>query len=220
MGDVINETVPDHIHDAANKANEDLGQSPRGRKLLSSKSGSRVLATYERAALSYYDGLTGIPNRDGIIEKFKFAQAVENRAQVPDKPYAIMALDLVGLKRLNDSLGHHGADEVLKTAARYLRQTCRMSDIVGRYTGDEFIVVLLDTDLSGVQTLIDKINGNTPDKVMFNLGFEIFDDKKQFEANLDLMIDNVDRFKNGPKDLTGRLIKGGIARLSELERQS
>jgi diguanylate cyclase (GGDEF)-like protein len=84
-----------------------------------------------------HDSLTGLPNRAAIFEKLD--AAIEKvRAGAP---LAVYFVDLDGLKALNDTLGHDVADEMIREVAQRLHGTVRDGDFVGRFGGDEFIVV-------------------------------------------------------------------------------
>ena len=84
-----------------------------------------------------HDGLTGLPNRVAVVERLEFAL----RQVRPDAAVAVLFIDLDGLKAMNDTLGHDVADEMLRTQARRLSQSLRGNDFVGRFGGDEFIVI-------------------------------------------------------------------------------
>jgi diguanylate cyclase (GGDEF)-like protein len=88
------------------------------------------------------DGLTGLPNRRAIFERLD--EALETvRA---DSRIAVLFVDLDGLKALNDTLGHDRADEVIRLVGERLRKAVRTDDFVGRFGGDEFIVIADDVD--------------------------------------------------------------------------
>jgi diguanylate cyclase (GGDEF)-like protein/PAS domain S-box-containing protein len=91
---------------------------------------------------SFYDKLTNLPNRDflmGCLEK-KIEQQNQNRNQAPQ--FAVMFLDLDGFKIINDSLGHPVGDQLLAAVARTLRSCARPQDVVARFGGDEFVILL------------------------------------------------------------------------------
>ncbi len=71
--------------------------------------------------------------------------------------FSIVMMDLNNFKFFNDTYGHPVGDEVLRAVARSLRESCRGSDILGRYGGDEFIVVLPDTDAQGTLDVCARI---------------------------------------------------------------
>jgi len=84
-----------------------------------------------------HDSLTGLPNRAAIFEKL---DAVIERVR-PQVPLAVYFVDLDGLKALNDTLGHDVADEMIREVAQRLLGSVRTDDFVGRFGGDEFIVI-------------------------------------------------------------------------------
>ncbi|HTC45014.1 MAG TPA: GGDEF domain-containing protein, partial [Steroidobacteraceae bacterium] len=84
-----------------------------------------------------HDSLTGLPNRAAIFEKL---DAVIEQVR-PEMPLAVYFVDLDGLKALNDTLGHDVADEMIREVAQRLLGSVRTQDFVGRFGGDEFIVV-------------------------------------------------------------------------------
>ncbi len=87
-----------------------------------------------------HDGLSGLPNRTAIFESLDEALA---RIE-PDSPVAALFIDLDGLKTLNDTLGHDRADEMIREVGERLSRAVRSTDFVGRFGGDEFIVVAED----------------------------------------------------------------------------
>lgn len=102
----------------------------------------RVRATEQLRKIARHDPLTGLLNRSAMIERLGASLA---RAQRTREPVALLFLDLDGFKRVNDEFGHAAGDEVLRVVAGRLVQAVRESDVVSRWGGDEF-VVLLETD--------------------------------------------------------------------------
>lgn len=105
-----------------------------------------------QAALAQQDGLTGIMNARA------FRQRCEPIIQLAARychPLTLGYLDLDGFKGINDSLGHHGGDIVLKAVATAIAERLRASDFVGRMGGDEFAILLPETDLTGAQTFFN-----------------------------------------------------------------
>jgi len=74
-----------------------------------------------------------------------------------DRPFCVLFIDLDHFKRINDTYGHEKGDEVLKSAAACIKRTIRHSDVVGRIGGEEFSVLLPDTDRAGAWRLAEKI---------------------------------------------------------------
>jgi len=71
---------------------------------------------------------------------------------------AVIFIDLDGLKTINDNYGHTEGDRALADAARLLRSTCRASDVLARFGGDEFIVLMMESREDGAQQLIDRFD--------------------------------------------------------------
>ena len=86
-----------------------------------------------------FDGLTNLPNRRMLHERLE--QALRAAAPKGER-LAVAFLDLNRFKQVNDSLGHRAGDELLKQVARRLRSSCGASDTVGRYGGDEFVMIV------------------------------------------------------------------------------
>jgi diguanylate cyclase (GGDEF)-like protein len=103
---------------------------------------------------SLRDELTGMLNRRGILQvltcELKDAQREESHTSV-------LMIDLNDFKRINDTRGHAAGDEVLRSVAESIRTTIRARDRVGRLGGDEFLVVLTNTDAEEAHGLIDRI---------------------------------------------------------------
>jgi diguanylate cyclase (GGDEF)-like protein/PAS domain S-box-containing protein len=90
-----------------------------------------------------YDEQTGLPNRALLTEQLSRALAAGTRE---GRSSAVLFIDLDRLKQVNDSFGHACGDEVIRTAARRLDQALRPGDTVGRFAGDEFVVVCEDVE--------------------------------------------------------------------------
>jgi diguanylate cyclase (GGDEF)-like protein len=104
----------------------------------------RNLAIAELRAAT--DALTGLANRRAIQDTLRRMVAQALRAE---QSLAAIAMDLDHFKQVNDRFGHDKGDDVLAAAAQTLTSTLRTSDFVGRQGGEEFIVLLPDTDLDG-----------------------------------------------------------------------
>ncbi|WP_448208414.1 putative bifunctional diguanylate cyclase/phosphodiesterase [Azospirillum sp. sgz302134] len=102
-----------------------------------------------------FDRLTDLPNRWLVCERLEEAIA---RAQRTRTKVAVAFLDLNRFKQVNDTLGHHAGDELLKLVAKRLRNATRVSDTVGRLGGDEFLIVAPDAaDRAAGARLVEKI---------------------------------------------------------------
>ncbi|MGV2904953.1 sensor domain-containing protein, partial [Achromobacter sp. AGC25] len=91
--------------------------------------------------LAFYDELTGLPNRNLLLAQAEQAIA---RAEPERKRVAVLFLDLDRFKQVNDTLGHPIGDALLRDVAQRLRRLARASDIVGRLSGDEFVMMMPD----------------------------------------------------------------------------
>jgi two-component system, cell cycle response regulator len=113
--------------------------------------GKRIVTLHEelvsaRDAMRYaatHDSLTGIMNRG---ESLEFLNRESERARRSGKPLSVILIDVDNFKKVNDTLGHLFGDEALKEVARRLRSKLRVYDGVGRYGGEEFLVILADCD--------------------------------------------------------------------------
>lgn len=104
---------------------------------------------------SLHDSLTGLPNRHSLYTQMKLIVANANRY---DRKFAVLFLDLDHFKNINDTLGHHVGDELLKAVAQKLNSIVRENDIVARIGGDEFIMILSDfNNAVTIEPVISKI---------------------------------------------------------------
>jgi diguanylate cyclase (GGDEF)-like protein/PAS domain S-box-containing protein len=94
--------------------------------------------------LAFYDPLTGLPNRALMLERLRQTMADAERV---NRLAAVMFLDLDRFKVINDTLGHHTGDALLKSVAARLESCLRPGDIIARLGGDEFTVVLANVAL-------------------------------------------------------------------------
>ena len=101
--------------------------------------------------LSYHDTLTGLYNRTFFEEEKK-------RFEVKRKlPISLIMGDVNGLKMINDTFGHDVGDILLREIGIILIETCRAEDVIARIGGDEFVILLSDTDQKAVEKLSDRI---------------------------------------------------------------
>jgi diguanylate cyclase (GGDEF)-like protein len=107
---------------------------------------------FERATR---DSLTGLLNRGAALEALNIDLAAVRRSQ-GDLVLTVLFIDLDKLKKINDSLGHEGGDDAIRSMANALRATTRASDVVSRYGGDEFVVGWLGKEDSGATALLAK----------------------------------------------------------------
>jgi len=96
-----------------------------------------------------HDALTGLDNRHGVETKLQ-------RHTDAKKPFCVVMVDLNGFKGVNDTYGHEAGDDLLKQFATELRSASRATDVVGRWGGDEFVVIL-DGNITEAQTHVERM---------------------------------------------------------------
>ena len=104
--------------------------------------------------LSRHDPLTGLLNRRSLMERI---EEERSRCARTGEGYALVMLDIDRFKNFNDRYGHECGDIVLKAVAQAIRETARSTDSVGRWGGEEFLVLLPATDAAGGKELAEKI---------------------------------------------------------------
>lgn len=100
------------------------------------------------------DGLTGIPNYRYFIDKL---EDEVRRSRRYGTPFILLILDLDNFKEVNDTFGHRHGDSVLKEVASRLKNGLRETDILARYGGDEFALLLTQTDPQGGRKVADQV---------------------------------------------------------------
>jgi diguanylate cyclase (GGDEF)-like protein len=110
--------------------------------------------TEEQASEARIDALTGLANRRALEE---ILAAEISRAQRFEHQLAVVLLDLDRFKDINDSFGHAAGDVMLRTVSRLLTSLARQGDTVVRWGGEEFVVVLPETDLAGAHRFAERL---------------------------------------------------------------
>lgn len=166
----------------------------------------KILSTYIAIALdnaslyrrvkynANYDDLTGIFNRRKAIEKIN---KLKDKSKYFNEDYYIAMLDIDNFKKINDVYGHIAGDKVLIEIAETIRNSIGENDIVGRYGGEEFIVIVKENDsnltniIEGIRRNIEaldiKIDNSNIIKVTASIGVKRFDmNNRTLEENIAL----------------------------------
>ncbi len=106
------------------------------------------------SALANHDQLTNSLNRRGLDEAFEREQA---RAERYNTPLSIAMLDLDDFKKFNDTQGHEAGDEALIHVVKIIKDTLRSMDMIGRFGGEEFVVILPDTPSNEAMTVVSRL---------------------------------------------------------------
>ncbi|MGM0509256.1 MAG: ligand-binding sensor domain-containing protein, partial [Fusobacteriota bacterium] len=142
--------------------------------------------------LSITDSLTGLPNRRFMMEKFKKEVA---RYQRNKEIFSIVMTDIDKFKNFNDTYGHEAGDYVLKKVSDVLKETLREIDHISRWGGEEFLMILPETDLKKAFISGERLRNNIKKmrcnykgqelKVTITLGITEFDPLINMEKNID-----------------------------------
>jgi diguanylate cyclase (GGDEF)-like protein len=145
--------------------------------LLADQAAIAIINARLHSAVSHQarsDALTELPNRRALDERLDkaIAQSVSS-----GNPFCAVMMDLDGFKIINDTYGHKVGDEVLQQVANSMEKSLRSTDFLARYGGDEWTLVLTETNLTQAQVVIQKIqNGlrnnpiHLPDGKTTNIG--------------------------------------------------
>ncbi|PZC51615.1 MULTISPECIES: diguanylate cyclase [unclassified Mesotoga] len=114
----------------------------------------KIKKTREIQFLAFHDSLTGLYNRTFLDEEVSRVDTSRNL------PISVIFADVNGLKGLNDRFGHFYGDDYLKTISRTIKESCRHEDLVVRWGGDEFVVLLLRTDTEMAEEIVSRIEKN------------------------------------------------------------
>ncbi|WP_160691734.1 diguanylate cyclase [Clostridium sp. C2-6-12] len=172
-------------HVELKKMREELEE--KNKKLSSAYGKLEVIATT--------DPLTSLSNRREVTKKLNEEQI---RFQHNNTPFSIIIADIDYFKNVNDTYGHNSGDYILKTLAQILKNSCRKQDIISRWGGEEFLLLLPGTNAYGATVLAEKLRskienttfdtGEYKIKVTLTFGINVYD-KSQ---NIDTLISKAD----------------------------
>ncbi|MDF3000890.1 MAG: diguanylate cyclase proteinuncharacterized domain HDIG-containing protein [Bacillota bacterium] len=177
----------------------------------------RKRAEEEIRFYSYHDQLTGLFNRRYYEEEI---QRLEKDVNLP---LSIIVGDVNGFKLFNDAFGHKQGDLLLKRIADIIRSECRPSDIILRWSGDEFVILLPSTDLEEAALLVERIRENCSQVLINDVSIHIsfgWDVKKDPKRNMQEVMTSAENqmYKNKvveSEGLRGSIIKTVINTLHE-----
>ncbi len=162
---------------------------------------SRDRADENNRVMAALDPLTGVANRRSLIAALDrdAARAVRTR-----EPIALMMVDIDHFKHVNDQYGHPVGDQVLCSVVNVLRQRVRAQDLVGRYGGEEFMVLLPDTGLLGAEQLARelckavevsrcRVDGVEGDGIAVTVSIGVFGGRLESGDSWDMLIAAADR---------------------------
>jgi diguanylate cyclase (GGDEF)-like protein len=126
------------------------------------RAGERILTLQTESAVAIdslrkqatHDGLTGLRNRDAILEELR---REFGRSPRTGQPVAVVMGDIDRFKLVNDTYGHEAGDRVLAEAAKRMASEVRSYEAVGRYGGEEFLVVLSGCNLAGAEQMAGRL---------------------------------------------------------------
>lgn len=110
-----------------------------------------LLRLQRNQVLAFTDSLTDLPNMRYLIAHL---EKLTDRA---DGPFSVLLLDLNGFKQVNDTLGHLEGDRVLRDVAALLRASTRENDVIGRYAGDEFVIICIGPGTQHAAAVAERI---------------------------------------------------------------
>jgi len=140
--------------DAIRSGGDDFLEKPIKPEHLVASISNRVERTRGMRYLMERDSLTGLLNHTNIRENLSREFL---RARRTNTEFCFVMIDVDHFKNVNDTYGHLTGDNVLKTLSRLLKERLRTTDIIGRYGGEEFAVILLNTDLRNACNIMNEL---------------------------------------------------------------
>ena len=117
--------------------------------------------------MAIHDDLTGFYNRRHLME---LIESEKNRSIRTGAVFSLAMLDIDHFKKINDTFGHQVGDRVLITFSAIIRSILRKTDFCGRYGGEEFLVVLTDTDLKAAKVFAERIRSTVEESSFAEIG--------------------------------------------------
>ncbi|MGH9340258.1 MAG: diguanylate cyclase [Acidobacteriota bacterium] len=128
-------------------------EKPFNPEVISAAVAAKLQRSAEISRRARQDLLTALPNRVALQETFDREQSLRTRVL---RPLSLAMLDFDHFKEINDTYGHSTGDAVLRQGASLISQTFRGSDVLGRWGGEEFVVLFPNTNLDGAMSAVEK----------------------------------------------------------------
>lgn len=176
-----------------------------------------LLLTIQNRSI-YIDYLTGLSNR----KKIEAYLEDKVNSSTKEKTFSAIMLDLNDFKYINDTYGHHEGDIALKVSSNLLKECIRSKDLIGRFGGDEFMIILDIWDKNEIEKIIQRIkdkfskynkDSNKPYNISTSMGYDIYEyDSKmtaeEFKKHIDkLMYEDKERYKINDKNVIKNIIE-------------
>lgn len=126
---------------------------------------ARILQETQTQAVT--DALTGVYNRRGL---YQFGELELQRTRRINRPFSAMMFDIDHFKKVNDQYGHAAGDQILRQLAQRCLKNSRATDFVGRYGGEEFVILLVETSLEAASMIAERLRTGIM-KTPFNTDF-------------------------------------------------
>ncbi len=147
--------LADKLTSIMGKMQEQMSQLEQFEKDLANTRQELMASNARLKEVAIKDDLTGVYNRRLFNDRL---QEEVKRAMRYKRPISLLMLDIDGFKEVNDDFGHMVGDVVLEKFARLLKSSCREVDVVARYGGDEFSIILPETDNQGAMLIAERIS--------------------------------------------------------------
>jgi diguanylate cyclase (GGDEF)-like protein len=176
-----------------------------------------------------HDALTGALSRRSGIEAIDLLFSIANRQ---DAPLSVLFLDVDDFKSINDTYGHQAGDQALKDIAAKLQSLVRAGDVVIRWGGEEFLVLLTNTPINGAAYVIDRIMkywlGSRPEGAPITASIGLAERKADGATDFSQLIAIADKrmyvaktsgkatWVGHEKDLGRHSLRGAVLRMTEI----
>jgi diguanylate cyclase len=155
--DVIQSKVSSHLHEDEQRHQQAKQREQQLRDQLSNleaEADALKKQMLQASVKAVRDAVTGLPNRQAYEDRIEQEYSRWKRF---GEPLVMMVWDIDDFKKINDQFGHRSGDKALKVMAGKLKDTLRETDFIGRYGGEEFVVLLVGTDIEGAKLAAEKM---------------------------------------------------------------